>query len=546
MCLFERDPNSRYTTQPGLQWIGTDYESFDTDNLELPTEVGVISKDGKCATEEIDKYTTKIKEKSTHRYCYRTWYFRKKCRTYTNNQHYQRELFNICKADGEQFKPTNKGYAVLKLEDNCPDGSVEVSKKFFDVKKNDNMLSSKNPDLRFCYFKPQKDSTVELPAMDYEVFDDINFIDVGVLPDSNGKCPTNVWKNQNKKVYLYKDGSRYSPEIETNDDSAYSRNLAAKICKVDSAKFKPLENGQSYKVLKLDNSCPSNSKEVKEDRFGLNLSFCEYKKESEDDETISALPKFDINYRVFIKEPLYIGVIPNDMSCPTNANGSNELIQIYMDDEDRRNANRREGWRGAISQDRNTLFRFCKVNGDKFKSLNSYGENYAVLKLDKRCPNDSIEFVRYFDNEDSRNANWSSGNIYPNSSTKNTTLHFCFFKGKNSNDNTMNSFPEIGIKYGVFAPSNFSKSLESGYLRTDDEDWWNGNKLYLTNGASSSYYNDIKHIVHGRRNTTMNLSRVRSLVNQKPIKSLESSAHIKDTESEDNQTSAKLNIARVK
>ena len=186
-----------------------------------------------------------------------------------------------------------------------------------------------------------------------------------------------------------------------------------------------------------------------------------------------------------------IGVIP-DTNCPANS----ESIRIYMDDEDDRNASRREGWVGATQG--STQFRFCRVNGDNFKPL-SNNEDYAVLKLSDSCPNNSIEFNRYFDNEDDRNANNFTGNIYPNIVNRNTNLKFCYFEGASYG---MDAFPDIGVEYGVFASKNFSKSLASGTIYTDDEDDNNANRLNVHG------HNAIKAIIHSGRNTTLNVHKV--------------------------------------
>ncbi len=228
-----------------------------------------------------------------------------------------------------------------------------------------------------------------------------------------------------------------------------------------------------------------------------------------------------------------IGVIPQTTTCP------GERITIHMDDEDWGNGNRHRGWMGAISQGRNTTFRFCKVSGKNFKSLDTY-DNYAVLRLGKQCPNGSIPFVRYFDNEDYGNGNWSQGNIYPNKSNRDTTLYFCLFKGKGAGaSNTMSSFPNIGIRYGVFTPSNFSKAIQKGHIRIDDEDFRNRDRHYTNDEASKS-------IVYGGSNTSINLSRVREIQKPKENPYAESSIDEKDNETEDNQTIGILNIGRVK
>ncbi len=187
-----------------------------------------------------------------------------------------------------------------------------------------------------------------------------------------------------------------------------------------------------------------------------------------------------------------IGVIP-DKKCPANS----KTITIYMDDEDTSNASKLTGWVGDTS--RKTKFKFCRINSEAFKPL-SNGEDYAVLQLSESCPADSISFYRYFDNENTHNNNSFTGNIYPNSVGRNTRLKFCYFEGR---DQGMDSFPDIGIAYGVFAPKHFSKSLASGTIYTDDENKNNANKLNVYG------HNAIKSIIHGTHNTTLHVHKVK-------------------------------------
>jgi hypothetical protein len=197
-----------------------------------------------------------------------------------------------------------------------------------------------------------------------------------------------------------------------------------------------------------------------------------------------------------------IGVIPATRSCPS----SSEAIVINMDDEDRRNANNRGGWIGAIISNSNTSFLFCRVDGQTFRSLTTQftatQDHYAVLRLGTSCPNNSLPFARGFDNEDTGNANSFSGTITPNVSNSNTTLHFCLFR---SDAVTMTSFPNLGFSYGVFAASNFSRRLASGFVHTDDEDSSNANSY----SADPAWSGDAQRIVSAGGNTTLNLARVR-------------------------------------
>jgi len=195
-----------------------------------------------------------------------------------------------------------------------------------------------------------------------------------------------------------------------------------------------------------------------------------------------------------------IGVIP-DNKCPANS----ESISIYMDDEDSENNSTLTGWVGATEG--GTKFKFCRVDGDMYEPL-SNNEGYAVLKLDDTCPSGSIEFNRFFDNEDNNTNNQVSGNIYPNIVKHNTDLKFCYFKG---NSNGMDSFPDIGVEYGVFAPKNFSKSLAGGTIHTDDEDKNNANKLNVHG------YDEIKDIIHGGGNTDLYVHKVITQVSKPTV-----------------------------
>jgi hypothetical protein len=188
-----------------------------------------------------------------------------------------------------------------------------------------------------------------------------------------------------------------------------------------------------------------------------------------------------------------VGLIPGNAAC---ANGA-PPIEIQMDDEDslsdRFPLNPRSyasGWTGAIYVDgnRNTHFRFCEVDGKQFKPLTivpNQAQEYAVIKLGDECPRDSVEFGRYFDNEDGHrtwygdwvpNANWYSGDISPNwQNGYGTMLRFCLFRygsdtllvGDGYTEEI--GWPDVGFSYGVFAASGFAAAA-SGFIHVDDED----------------------------------------------------------------------------
>jgi hypothetical protein len=194
-----------------------------------------------------------------------------------------------------------------------------------------------------------------------------------------------------------------------------------------------------------------------------------------------------------------VGVIPTNAACPN----ANQVVWIYMDDEDDGNTNSRQGWIGATSSGVNTKFFFCKVDGTKFRPLTTRTDtpehHYAVLKLGSNCPNGSVEFSRYFDNEDDGNENNRYGPLWPNSSNSNTRLYFCLFRGGST---TMSTFPSFNFGYGVFATSSFVKGNSYGYVYTDDEDDSNENKYY----ADTAWVTDAKRIIGSGGNTRLNLA----------------------------------------
>lgn len=199
-----------------------------------------------------------------------------------------------------------------------------------------------------------------------------------------------------------------------------------------------------------------------------------------------------------------VGIIPATQDC-----GVYEKIIIDMDDENHRNRNNSSGWIGAITSDRSpshTQWVYCRVPA-VFKPLayvnNQLNTQYAVLSLGEHCPNGSIPFERYFDNQDGGNENWSLGNIWPNKITRTpsfTTLKFCLFAGGTQ---VMTDFPDLGIGYGVLAAPGFSKSLQDGWVHTDDED--NNANGYWVDPAWETY---AKRIVSDGSNTDLYLARV--------------------------------------
>ena len=178
--------------------------------------------------------------------------------------------------------------------------------------------------------------------------------------------------------------------------------------------------------------------------------------------------------------PFDVGVIPDAAgSCPDATE-----VKIATDNEDSDNNNQRSGWIGAIASGRNTTFEFCKVDGtllDNLGAPSTGSANYAVLKLGQSCPNGSTEFVRYQDDQDEPplNVSWMAGETGPNRQNfdggTGTELHWCLFV--QSATAQMHRFPDLGFDYGVVAAANFSQARATGYVRTDDEDDDNQNRL---------------------------------------------------------------------
>lgn len=199
-----------------------------------------------------------------------------------------------------------------------------------------------------------------------------------------------------------------------------------------------------------------------------------------------------------------VGVIPDDdEACPSNS----DEITIFMDDEDTDNANSHSGWIGKTDSSANTKFHFCRVEGHLFRpfstvsSLSDMKDDYAVLKLGPACPPGSVEFNRFFDNEDSNdNSNSFDGNIAPNESTHNTRLFFCMFRAAQIGDPTISSFPDLdlGFHYGVFAPADFNHgAIAKGQFRTDEEDKDNSSSYTVPAQASTAAHRIVEEISGG-------------------------------------------------
>jgi hypothetical protein len=201
-----------------------------------------------------------------------------------------------------------------------------------------------------------------------------------------------------------------------------------------------------------------------------------------------------------------VGVIPETNTCPANIS---TWTKIYMDDEDRRNANNRWGWNGAIISNANTTYHFCKLDALRsleYRPLREAGNayDYAVVNMGILCPSGGRRYIRVEENELWRNGNSSAGGVFPNFRVYNTWFNFyCHFDGGSSSIlGHMAGFPDFKFAYGVFAahdmPSKYA--LAKGRVEQDDEDWWNWNAWWFGTGDN---------VMWGDRNTSRSLAKVR-------------------------------------
>lgn len=200
-----------------------------------------------------------------------------------------------------------------------------------------------------------------------------------------------------------------------------------------------------------------------------------------------------------------VGVIPNSFSG--GGCGAYKLHEVFLDNEDRRTANKRGGWRGETVSDLNTLFRLCAVPGEFFTQAADAGANFAVVSLSPKCPPGLTRFDRFHDNENTRPAAWDTapgGSPTRTLGNRDTNMAFCVATG--SNYAVANrSFPIFGFGYGVFgARSDSGDPVPAwvlpdgrGWLYLDDEDTRNGNgpryapaytRTFVETGPNTWYY----------------------------------------------------------
>ncbi|TXH72711.1 MAG: hypothetical protein E6Q88_05930 [Lysobacteraceae bacterium] len=224
-----------------------------------------------------------------------------------------------------------------------------------------------------------------------------------------------------------------------------------------------------------------------------------------DDTTVARMDAGKTKWWQWLIERLFnVGVIPEADACPAPF----QRVEIYMDDEDRKNANGREGWQGAIVSNNNTRYRFCKldtITALSYRPLPKEGDahDYAVLNMGILCPSGARRVIRVEENEIWRNANSASGVTFPNFKVYNTWFNFyCHFDGgAKSILGHMGAFPKLGFAHGVFAPSDLPApyALKHGWVYQDDEDTLNWNAWILGHGDT---------VMNGGRNTWRGLAKV--------------------------------------
>ncbi|MBJ6761493.1 S8 family serine peptidase [Myxococcaceae bacterium JPH2] len=202
-----------------------------------------------------------------------------------------------------------------------------------------------------------------------------------------------------------------------------------------------------------------------------------------------------------VVRPQDVGVIAPATGCPANS----PALQFNLDNEDKRASSYVSGWVGGtvMTGNSDTQLNFCRVDGVLFHSLLASSDsrsNYAVLKLGTQCPTGSVEFSRYFDNEDRNNLNSYLGNIAPNTMDGNTRMYFCLFRGGGT---VALRLPSLGFEYGVFAEPGFAVAAATGLIHTDDEDTQNINGY----SADPAWFSAATAIVSDGGNTDLHTAK---------------------------------------
>ncbi len=203
-----------------------------------------------------------------------------------------------------------------------------------------------------------------------------------------------------------------------------------------------------------------------------------------------------------------VGVVPATNSCPL----SSEMVGFYIDNENKNNNTRTNGWKGAWTTETggDSYLRFCKIDG---RLLNNMQGTFGVLKLGPNNPSGFREVLLLsMDNQDS---GWTSiptgaANAAPNwVDGDNLRLYFTNFKI--ADGATPTAFPNLGFSYGVMGWTQLA--LETGQYYTDDEDDGNETDEELVEGTHSNQvipfdlvYNTTLTEVYG---TNFRLSKVK-------------------------------------
>ncbi len=201
------------------------------------------------------------------------------------------------------------------------------------------------------------------------------------------------------------------------------------------------------------------------------------------------------NLNVFMQDDTQVDDITVDLACSAQnvpprvgvimgPRGCGALTQhdVFLDNEDNRNANNRSGWIGATISNKNTQFRFCAVDGNLFVPAANAGAAFALVSLAPNCPSGFTRFDRFHDNEDNRPASWDTtpgGSPTTTMGAKlDTNMAFCVSTGRATR--VPNSvFPDLGVTYGVFGgrtPALSTWAMERGWVHLDDEDKNNRNQ----------------------------------------------------------------------
>jgi hypothetical protein len=175
-----------------------------------------------------------------------------------------------------------------------------------------------------------------------------------------------------------------------------------------------------------------------------------------------------------------VGVIPELNACPAPYG----YTYIHMDDENTNNNNSRSGWIGATASGRNTTWRHCRLPNEiaqQFRPLPQTGSkyNYAVQNMGVFCPPGATRAFRYHDNQGGPNGNTSNGGVFPSVNVlgRNWMSFTCHFRGGNTSAGTMSAFPNLSMRYGVYASQHLPApyALATGRVHQDDEDFTNTN-----------------------------------------------------------------------